>query len=140
MFQCVQCGVKSNAELVCGACQNPLPALDEMTEFLEMWNHAIRDYRRNLRAGHSRASLTAMSSVCALRRQTERGVGPGVYRPAKEETAMDDSVPSEPPEKRLKTPGVSNRQMVAYLTKLSNDEGFRRCEGLLGKFVGQSTA
>eukprot|EP00969_Alexandrium_andersonii_P070626 3116597-Alexandrium_andersonii.AAC.1 len=31
MFECVQCGVKSNAQLVCSACQKPLPALDEMT-------------------------------------------------------------------------------------------------------------
>eukprot|EP00969_Alexandrium_andersonii_P294838 13032323-Alexandrium_andersonii.AAC.1 len=37
MFECVKCGVKSNAQLVCSACQKPLPALDEMTEFLEMW-------------------------------------------------------------------------------------------------------
>eukprot|EP00969_Alexandrium_andersonii_P149523 6611658-Alexandrium_andersonii.AAC.1 len=61
-----------------------------MTEFLEMWNHAILDFRRNLRQGRSRASLSAMSSAYALRRQTERGVGPGVHRPVKEEAAMED--------------------------------------------------
>eukprot|EP00969_Alexandrium_andersonii_P223496 9871427-Alexandrium_andersonii.AAC.1 len=88
-----------------------------------------------MKRGFSLSTLKAGAHSYALRRH--RGVGPGTKKPAKEEATMDARVRSEPLLKRPKGPGMSASRQNEYIHKVAGSAGYRRAEGLLGRFVGQ---